>query len=65
MWATLLTAGCGSIAVPYLPETTVANLPSEDLTGPCTYAIRLAEGPVVIPGQPTVQIPADKRAGRL
>ncbi len=57
MFATLLTAGCGSIGVPFLPETTVANLASEDLTGPCTYALRLAEGPVVTPGQPPVQIP--------
>ena len=53
----LLTAGCGTIAVPYLPETTVANLPGEDLAGPCTYALRLTNGPVLIPGQPPTQIP--------
>ena len=55
--ATLLTTGCGTNAIPLLPETTVANLPSEDLAGPCTYAMRLVEGPVVTPGQPATQIP--------
>ena len=54
---TLLTAGCGTVGAPFLPETTVANLPGEDLAGPCTYALRLTPGPVVTPGQPATQIP--------
>jgi hypothetical protein len=50
-------AGCGALTVPYLPETTVTPLASEDLAGPCTYALRLAQGPVVTPGQPPESLP--------
>ncbi len=57
LYAALCLAGCGSVVVPFLPETTVTNLPSEDLLGPCLYALRLSEGPVITPGQPPVQIP--------
>lgn len=52
----LFATGCGTNVIPYLPETTVANLPSEDLAGPCTYAIRVAQGPAT-PGLPPTQIP--------
>ena len=53
----LLTTGCGMDVVPLLPETTVANLPGEDLAGPCTYALRLTPGPVVVQGQAPTSIP--------
>ncbi len=53
----LCSAGCGNIVIPNLPEVTVTNLPGEDLAGPCTYAMRLTPGPVLIPGQPATEIP--------
>ena len=53
----LFLTGCGSVGEPFLPETTVANLPGEDLAGPCTYALRVAEGPVVPPALQPTQIP--------
>ena len=43
-------AGCGTVISPWLPETSVAPLPGDDLIAPCTYAMRLASSPPVIPG---------------
>ncbi len=44
--------GCGTVGSVYLPETSVAALPGEDLTGPCVYSLRLVSGPVPAPGAP-------------
>lgn len=54
--AVLFTIGCGQNFVPLLPETTVTNLPGEDLAGPCTYALRVTPGPVLAPNQPASAI---------
>lgn len=44
--------GCGTVVQPYLPQTSVAALPGEDLQGPCLYSLRLVTGPPPSPGAP-------------
>ncbi len=53
----LLMTGCGFVREPNLPETTVAKVAGEDMADTCTYALRVANGPVLIPGQSPSQIP--------
>ncbi len=40
--ASAALAGCGTVTAPWLPQTTVAPLPGEDLSKPCVYSLRLA-----------------------
>ena len=50
--------GCGTVTAPWLPETTVAPLAGEDLSGPCTYSLRLAQAtPALSNNQPGNPIP--------